>query len=1011
MANGQDTLAALADTLLDAVLGDFVSALVKSLLFKEPQSKLIDGYVLPTHLLKKLEKRLRTMLKESNYSKEALSDGVRAAHHILRRAPLPSADLVISTNMDAHDVARRWISKYRSSLVGDPKDVCMIVVEEAVRGVFDDVEYRSRIMSQVVIGAANASAKKSRSMSGIDLIVASAYMQARIDAYYARPIFKSASWPVHDLFRHLEQDWVADIRAAVGEIHDEMQRRHINGPLLTSNPLIATADATLAILREVSFTQNLEELVTQIYKSARGTRLPDVVKAYTFLRAQIVSPNYRACLPLRGSWGTGKTNLMYALAREALSRGHIVLMLSGQVASLTEDLLASAQETLGRSFSSIAELVEKLHQARIVAIVLLDDIDEHSTRRPAILQELRHLLSLSTERRALRWVISADPSGGDYLFDAEDPDFWSRYGVGDSAAGTASFSVPLEWFDLDQYVVVQSLGLRMIENHGSPDTLRFLKHATAGDRQDVSRFLCRPRVASILLTGFPPDESAGVSESTFVDLYWKRVFQSREHLGERERLESLVYAFADAFVEGADGTASWPQVRVGVFVSPTTDDIQTASRLRNALRSAGVIVAHLDDRDLELVAGEIMWGQTIASRLLGTTHSSPAELHDVLRDWARATSDAMRILRYFVFRSLFERLVAQPDYTKPVVEIWKALLTAGAPNDSLWIAAATAPASTQSLLSTHVWSRRSELVAASDTFLLLRWMERSSVSAWDPLMTIEVIASRLRAIPMLGLSTSTQRVIFRALNSRSITNDKDLRRALRALDQFHNSRLSLSLAETFVAATSRRIGAEDTLRSIIGYLHEDALRTKDLVSDPANDTFVSVLLRRGIDEVLRTGFQRGARSLLSKRWAPDEAHEHPANHPDSVLLTNTQKVMRIAIGHFYFTSSREVISLLNALANGSSKDLHDAIFIARHTAVTHRKRYVRLDLELRPILETIAARQRDVRPDVWNQWVAKMLHVNGIAQVPQGASKPGISGKRPSHPQRRRRRPGRRRRR
>ena len=829
---------------------------------------------------------------------------------------------------------------------------------------------------------------------------------SRLNQEHGRDLFITSQ--VHDAFEiFLDSDWRADCKRRVQALITFCRSEQGMGGLVD---LLADVDwgCTFEVLRSALNTVPLEHASEQLAalaaRPAAPAADPDRRRAITAAQAharwligQGVDPRFRVCLPVLGSWGSGKSRLLIEIAKAQRDQHQFVIFLGPDFSgSLRDELLARSGELLGWRPADVATLARCLSEEtgkRLV--VLFDDLGDAVARRPEVLDAVTSLISECTAVDAIRWVVTADDLRLDYLLTADHRHFWKHYGYQPEKGRIPGIG---GWLFLDDVNGAEQVGLQLMERRSDGQS-----HADIAEiRKDIASFdyaarsLCNPLPAWLRLEvpeGGSPAGLVNIYLEQFVTAYWKRRNETlaADHQ-QAARFDWLVTILARrlAAMQGDS-----------VALTDVLDDARSSPRLSpevvigdiDALIAGGI----LDDRRvgdtvLDLPTEElrprlaIFWGYRIA-RVLGQIAGedrTAAGIFGTLRPWGlRAQSDD------WVAEAVTEFALALLPWQGPDARITRSVWQSwykdrDLPLHPLFVAAVSIPPVGQ--IQVRDWLRHSppQITRKRELFLLLRLTGLAGTNEWPTQGRLQAIRDHYRLIGQSGLGVYFAYVASVILSRSDLTTSQNYASVLGALTGSEDTGVAALIAESAVEA-GRRIFGEDTfalLTNVVKFLKRSTEPTyaadyrqhpgpgssaeteEEAEADPNGTTahfFWQYFIRATCRKIAEVRGIDAFEDFASVLWFSG-TENHVARH----VAFRMRQEANVALGAVFRSrydasdaTRQKFVHLVDSLAKGQGLQLPTpeqqeiAFYLIRHTTITGGRPAVVVDETLRPTLQAL----------------------------------------------------------
>jgi hypothetical protein len=715
-----------------------------------------------------------------------------------------------------------------------------------------------------------------------------------------------------------------------------------------------------------------------------------------WLIGQSLDPRFRSCLPITGSWGSGKTRLLTEVAEWQRDQGQLVVFLApGFSGSLRDELLDRSAELLGWRETDVASLSRRLRTdlgKRL--LVLFDDFGEAVARRPGVLGAAADLISECTGDDAIRWVVTADYLHLDDLLESGSSEFWLHYGYYAEKGQHPGIG---GWLFLDDINIKEQVGLRLLQDGADDQNRADLSEI----RRDVGSFdyearsLCNPLPAWLRLELPEEGLSPGLLNvyiERFASAYWKQrkaVLASDKH--QAERFEALVTLLSHRF-------ANLPGSRV--TLDDLVGDASQSPRLArdviddiDALVAGGVLDRPTADYSEVPLRPEvlsprlgILWGYRIG-RALGRDPGGDVQAADIfaaLRPWginARSggwvaeavTEFGLALLPWEGARARVTRSVWKSWYQDPDL-----------PLHPLFLAGVSIPNAGQAQLREWLKDTPPQIIRKRELFLLLRLLALAGTSDWPTPGRLRAVQGHYRLIGASGLGMYLTYVVSALLARGDITTGQNYASVLSCLAGSEDSGVAALIADSTVEAGWGIFGddAFALLTNVTKFLKRstDPAHAQDFPQRPAPAAAAAALEAAGDPNSAPAYFfwqnlvRAVARTLVERRgidafddFARVGWFSGTANGIKRHVALRMRQEANVALGAAFRARQNEAsnmprqrfIRLVDRLAQGQELELpriqqqEIAFYLIRHTTVTGGRPAVLIDESLRPVLRAL----------------------------------------------------------
>jgi hypothetical protein len=947
------------------------------------------GSPAPKPLIVRASDSLLAWKASDRISDDDFAAGAEAAQAILERVNLPTAG-DFPKQGGAQFIADRWIrDNGGEELMGGEASVCRRVLVEVIEVALLDPEYRDRLTLDLLLQLSRQNLPQDPGgLSLANRAVARWRTQEVIGRWQARRSvgLDASLWP--SFSAALGYSWIAEVDATIERLAISAERRDLRIDIRAQK---SVADESYSSVRtklmSTDFLDLVEKLRADVRKYGVAGDVEDplrlVDRDIRWLRGEAATPSYRAVLPIAGSWGSGKTDLIASISSEMLATGVPTLFVGSANSSLVEALLNAATRAFGRPFETIDELTADIREHYDFVLIAIDNLDIWVRSDAHLLRQFRELVEETTADRAFRWVVSSDPTALGDLFSREDDGFWRKYGYAPDLQTDSKRERILStgWLDLDELVVTEAIGRHLIEK-GLPRDIVSDLNAIDSVAQEAGespfRLLARPRAASLLIDVIrrrereggdgvvPADLLSVLTDDFFVEEYWRQGLDAiTTDPGERERLLALKREVAENLFAGDGQPVNVKDLQAAVFGEhPDTRELAVAKDLIGGLVGSDFL-RPAGDELLSPSAG-VLWGKAVLEVSDDDLWLSPDLVVRQMRPWQGVMDAQRRDLGRYVLRARFSSIGQREDYLWVIPVAWRRLLGTDSDDSSMWFAALAVPAQPQAELAKLATERPDLTGDRNGVFALLYWCRYAPDGVWSMPQMLKVLSTTYHEVRTLGLGTFLLRAADRALASSDLVDRRAFDAALKFLGGSDESGVGSELAVLLTERLTGRRAASTLLPGILEHF-----RSKEGVVERLNAfeqrTFDVELLESGVNRALEVDFSFATAFMLHGAWA---------DSGDENLNGTLRRASRRLVGNWYRADRARVTQLVGELLEGKRDDLEASFFIVRHTVTTRGHAEVRVDPRLSFAVETFDRRIDEFRATIRRQWVEPFLKVN-----------------------------------
>jgi hypothetical protein len=838
------------------------------------------------------------------------------------------------------------------------------------------------------------------------LVAASQKMQYQIEFRLSkepdRDLFiVSRAQDICETFRHT--DWRASCRSRVQQLRGlamgERELRYLADAL-------ADIDWSLSYevlwprLKALPLAKASEGLAALTARAAAGDvarreALHAAQQNTRWLIVQTEAPRFRSCLPIAGSWGSGKTRLLVEIAQAQYNQEQLAVFLGPDfTGSLREELLDRSGDLIGyrpRDLASLTRLLRDYLHKRL--FVLFDDLGTAASRQPGVLDALEDLIAEGTGADVIRWVVTIDARHLDYPFAPEHDKFWLRHGYHPEKRQPQGIG---GWLDLDQINTGEQVGLQLLERRSDARNRADL----AEIRRDAANFglearsLCHPLPAWLRIEVPEQDVSPGLLNiylDRFVSEYWERRKRTLvADLRQADLLDRLVMVLARLLAVAPEPSVALVDVKADIARQPRLTWEIVLGYIK-ALVSGGLLDEDsVEDTSWDLPTDvllpklEIFWGYQIAlalRRSLGA-EATPAGIFQMLRPWGlRARGDdwlAEAVTEFGL--ALMSWQDPSATVTRSVWESW--YRDAELPFHPIFLAGVSLPAAGQAQLRDWLEQRPPAITRKRELFLLLRLLAQAGTNQWSAPDRLGTVRRHYRFIGDSGLGIYFSYVASVILGRGELTTSENYVATLGALAGSEDSGVGAQVADLAIEAGRRIVGNESSalLSTVIRFLQRStsphfaqdfptgrASGSRAVMADAAADPnsapahfFWHHLLRAACRWITEDRGVDAFDDFARVKWFSGTANGIERN-----VAFRMQQEANVALGavfrrHAHHLSETErFVQKVDALAQGQALDLQRsqqrviAYYIIRHTTITGGRPAVRVHESLHPTLRTL----------------------------------------------------------
>jgi hypothetical protein len=834
-------------------------------------------------------------------------------------------------------------------------------------------------------------------------------------------------------------DWRANCQSRVQRLRefavDERELRYLVGPLADIDWSLSyeVLWPTLKALPLAKTTERLAALTARaVADDVRRREALQLAQQNTrWLIGQLEAPRFRSCLPIAGSWGSGKTKLLVEIAQAQYNRDQLAVFLGPDFTdSLREELLARSGDLLGyrpRDLASLTRLLRDYLHKRL--LILFDDLGAAVRRQPDVLDALEDLIAEGTSAEVIRWVVTIDSRHLDYTFSPEHNKFWLRHGYHPEKRQPQGVG---GWLDLDQINTGEQVGLQLLQRRSDArnraDLAEIRRDAANFDLE--ARSLCHPLPAWLRIEVPEEDMSPGLLNiylDRFVSEYWERLKRTLvADIRQRDPLDQLVTVLARRLAAAPEPAVALADVQVDIARLPRLT-WEIVLGYIDALVSGGL----LDERSVKDASGdlptdvllpklEIFWGYQIALALrrgLGA-EATPAGIFQVLRPWGlRARRDdwlAEAVTEFGL--ALMSWQDPASSITRSVWETWYRDMEL--PFHPLFLAGVSLPAAGQAQLRDWLKQRPPAITRKRELFLLLRLLAQAGTSEWPAPDRLGAVRRHYRFVGESGLGTYFSYMASVLLGRDDLTTRQNYVATLGALAGSEDCGVAAQVADLAIEAGRRIVGGDASalLSNVIRFLQRStspdyaqdfptgrASGSRAVEADAAADPnsapayfFWHHLLRAACRCITEDRGVDAFDDFARVNWFSGTANGIERN-----VAFRMQQEANAALGavfrrHAHHPGEIErFVQKVDALAQGQALDLprsqqrRIAYYVIRHTTITSGRPAVRVDESLHPTLRTLC-HDPWVRAHV--RTAVETCKVNGCDWPPGRQAEPGNRG-------------------
>lgn len=776
-----------------------------------------------------------------------------------------------------------------------------------------------------------------------------------------------------DLLAHARFDWRAQVRARLGQLREA-------GAAETAIAHLETDDLPLEVLAErlraVDFAAIGRELGDQ--------RTPSVQAALNWLRAEGSNPSFRTVIPISGSWGAGKSQLVLDLCKELVSDECCVLIMPDRNSTrpLVDRLAEAITKVTGASATDLRGFERWLVKRNRHAVVVLDDA--HMDQNPAMAADL---IADNTRAGRLTWAVTADSDRIDLLLGGDRSRTWRRHGLAAHTAGQSG------WLDLDQVNLTERVGINVLRN--------WAPNASTADLDDLERnpevvraeLLCEPWAAWLKVdTVTEPDGPLLDTDETFAQRLWDEYSDRLMQLGiERNLLDRVRHTLVDEFSSRYAGALDFASVITAIGDGAwARDDVRAALWAFVAADAVAKSTAEPGRRDEALLPEPAaLWSRWLldAGAIADDTGNEPASWRTA---GAKGNWTAQLLLAEWLRLAVLPEINGTRPQPQRLVRGW--LQDVQADKSPIWLALRSAPRRAHATVGPWITAVAPRAQNARECLLFLRLLQSCRNREWARGDRLRLLSDRWTLIGVWDLGAVALDVVRSLLDFETLAHQ---RATFRALERSELTHYGSELAEIIVQGYSARHPWDKFMAGLMAYLRSvdprgaqgrsvqlsHTKRPVRVQEEPA--TWWQLLTSRALHELVRAEGTSAYELLRTWGWFADEYHPRVRLAMDQAAHSALGGVFRRGIA-----GQEETKRLIRRMVNGDRTSRASAVFVIKHTEVTKRQVHVRVDETLHPFLaelgrdQDLLARVKDLR---------LLLEANGIA-----APRRGNGGVRPS---------------
>lgn len=730
-------------------------------------------------------------------------------------------------------------------------------------------------------------------------------------------------------------------------------------------------------------------------------------QALRWLEVQCLQPEYEWFVPLLGAWGSGKSRVLYEIARQARTRHeHVVYLVPDGTRSLSELLRLKVSSDWDRQIASVGELECVLSvalQSRLTVIV--DDFEEHIRARPGAVRELVEVLGRHTDSPHIRWVVAMDSNRFDLLASTEHRDVWRQYGIAAQPNGRSTID---GWWNLDEANVEDRVGISLLRNHASEfdeKTLERIEREAAGF-EFVGRFFCDPLPAWLHIES--QDRGIGeLNNLSAMATYWEQKKRNLASIGPRERdIDRVSATIARLLSKDFPREVSFRSIADALgTVSPSVAhlDEREIDEVLRTFANGGLLLIN-DDTGVIVPKVEIFWAYRVAANLTNTLirgASNSSDAIEKLTPWQRRSDKADWLAESVVQFSL--QMMQSAGDGSLGRELWKGWFSRNwLSNLPLWAAAINSDPVAQSDLAYCVNTNSPQISSPHELYIFMRFLALTADATMTAQERIAAVQPHYRAVGKAGLGSYLIYLVRRSLSVADLSKGSDVLALLNGLVGVEESG-AMEEVVRLVVAEGEQIYADNLDRWLFrvgaflsrengtdGSRHpaprgpfrkgKPSARHKPKTID--SDFFWQCLVQTAVTSLVQDK-ELGAFEIFNAAgWLRDvkgtRMPQHVAKEVRHAVNTNLGGVFR----RNNHTTREEFVALLSTLSVGNACDASEddqrerAFFILRHTRPTTDETELEIDPSLHLMLLDLA--RNPILRRKYPHYIDPMLRANGL---------------------------------
>ncbi|MEV8151036.1 hypothetical protein AB0O52_23220 [Arthrobacter sp. NPDC080073] len=747
--------------------------------------------------------------------------------------------------------------------------------------------------------------------------------------------------------------------------------------------------------------------VGYVHAGSYGRTAVAAEQALKWLDEQCLQPEYEWFVPLLGAWGSGKSRVLYEIARQARTKNeYVVYLVPDGTRSLSELLRRKVSSDWDRQMASVNEIERALSQALQSRLtVIVDDFEEHIRGRPGAVRELVDVLGRHTDSPHIRWVVSMDSTRLDLLTSPEHRDVWRQYGIAAKQDGRSTID---GWWNLDETNIEDRLGISLLRSHATEfddKTLERIEREAAGF-EFAGRFFCDPLPAWLHIES--RDRGIGeLNNLSAMAAYWEQKKKNLASKGPRERDIGLVAAtIARLLSKDLPLEVSFRSIANALGTgspSGAHPDEREIDEVTRAFANGGLLIIN-DDTGAIVPKVEILWSYMIAANLTTSLirgASDSSVIIEKLTPWQRR-SDKGEWLAESVVQFSLQMMQFAGDGSLGR-ELWKNWFSRNwLSNLPLWAAAINSDPAAQSDLALRVNTNPPQISSRHELYIFMRFLALTSDTTMTAQERIAAIQPHYSAVGRAGLGSYLVYLVRRSLSVAELSKGSDVLALLNGLVGVEASgameevvRLVVDAGEkTYADDLDRwlfRVGAflssENGANSSRHPVPKEPYRKgKPSAGHKSkairSEFFWQSLVQTAVASLVQDKELGAFKIFNAAGWMRDikrtRMPHHVAKEVRHAVNTNLGGVFR----RNNRTTREEFIALLSNLSVGNGCDASEndqrerAFFILRHTRPTTDETELKIDPSLHLLLLDLA-RNPTLRRK-YPHYIDPMLRANGL---------------------------------